>query len=201
MVPSGRNAENLRFFPNATPSAEALEILASLEIMPRCCFTTAEPKMEHLLPMGAVQCATVHHTGLPEPWRSDALEATARHLEEIRQLHCDPSGRNWADIGYHVAVDRMGRVWQLRDLRHQGAHVKNHNAHNIGIVALGNFDLQEPAVLQLDTLRRLLDFLMDAYQLPSIHTHRQLADMPTSCPGRHLQYAMDQYAVILKMRR
>ncbi len=200
MANSERNVDNLQYFPEAKASAEALGILHNMVIIPRCSFTTALPRTEKLLPMGNIQRVTVHHTGFPEPWLDDDLSATAQHLEQIRQIHCDPAGRNWADIAYHYAVDRMGRVWQLRDLKFQGAHVKNHNAHNIGIVALGNFDLQDPPEMQVVALLALLNFMVNAYGLSDISTHRQLADSPTSCPGTRLQRRIDQHAKDLKKR-
>lgn len=181
------------FFPGARPSRAGMAMRETMSLFPRAAFTTIAPRLENLFPMRAVEKLTVHHTGFPEPWLGDELTATARHLEDILMLHMDSTGRNWADIGYHYAVDRMGRIWQLRDLRYQGAHVKNHNSHNIGIVVLGNFDLQIPPQSQLTALEALLRFMLNAF--PGIHigTHRELADSPTSCPGQYLQLFMDQH--------
>ncbi len=190
----------LKYFPGAKPTVDGLAILETLEIVSRSKFTMAEPRVGQLAPMGTIQMVTVHHTGFPQAWLVDGFSATARHLEEIRQLHCDSAGRNWADIAYHFAVDRRGRVWQLRDVRYQGAHVKNHNANNIGVVALGNFDLQQPPPMQSDALLALLEFMISAYGLSDITTHRQLADTPTSCPGANLQRLLDRHARNLKKR-
>jgi N-acetyl-anhydromuramyl-L-alanine amidase AmpD len=189
------NHDALIFFPGAKPTPECLADLQALTIVPRAAFTTVGPEKENMFAMETPQFITVHHTGFPKPWLQDNFDATAQHLEEIRQLHCDDAGRKWADIGYHFAVDRMGRVWQLRDLRFQGAHVKNHNANNAGIVVLGNFDLQEPTAVQAAALLTLVDFMTHAYGLANIYTHRQLADTPTNCPGRHLQHLMDQHTI------
>ena len=74
---------------------------------------------------------------------------------------------------------------------YQGAHVKDHNFANIGIVALGNFDQQQPTRAQLDTVQHLLSGLMDSYSVPTsrVRTHQEWA--PTACPGRHLQEYMN----------
>lgn len=189
---SGEIPGQPEFFPGANPSQNGIAILNALALVERCAFTTTAPRVENLLPMGTLRNATVHHTGFPEPFLTDEFAATATHLLEIQTLHCDPGGRNWADIGYHYAVDRTGRIWQLRDLRFQGAHVKNHNAHNAGIVVLGNFDLQTPTTQQTTALTALLNFMRDAFHPINVATHRELADMPTSCPGKYLQMFMDQ---------
>ena len=182
----------LDFFPGAKAPSTGLAILKSLELVPRSAITAALPRAEDMQPMGQIRRITVHHTGFPDPWLADDVNATGYHLVDILTLHTDPAGRNWADFGYHYAVDRMGRIWQLRDLRFQGAHVKNHNTHNAGIVVLGNFDLQQPPGTQVTALAALLNFMLSAYDNLQIHTHQQLADQPTSCPGRHLQTWIDQ---------
>lgn len=190
---SGELPGKPEFFPGAKPSQNGQAILKSLALIERGAFTTAVPRVENLLPMGTLRHATVHHTGFPERFLTDDFAATATHLLEIQTLHCDPAGRNWADIGYHYAVDRMGRIWQLRDLRFQGAHVKNHNAHNAGIVVLGNFDLQTPTTQQTTALSALLNFMRDAFHPIHVATHRELSDTPTSCPGTYLQMFIDQH--------
>ncbi len=180
------------FFPGANPSPDGLKLLQRLVLIERGAFTPVAPRWDNLLPMGTLTAITVHHTGFPEPFLTDDFAATAEHLREIHTLHCDPAERNWADIGYHYAVDRLGRIWQLRDLRFQGAHVKNHNGRNAGIVLLGNFDLQTPTMPQTIALSSLLNFMRDAFRLVNVTTHQKLADTPTSCPGQHLQVFMDQ---------
>jgi hypothetical protein len=192
--------KTLALFPGVRSTVVVQALLDKVKILPRAAFTTRSPRREHLVPMKKIQLVTVHHSGFPNLWLEDDFDATARHLEEIRALHCDPAGRNWADIAYHYAVDRMGRVWQLRDLRFQGAHVRNHNANNLGLVVLGNFDLQEPAPPQIDALFLLLKFIVRGYDLDGICTHQQLADTPTSCPGLYLQQILQRHADDFKKR-
>ncbi len=173
--------------------------LLPFSLMPRRMFTYAAPRVSEMKPLGRVCRITLHHSGFSEPFLPTALNETADYLERIRQFHTGKGDgqRGWADIGYHFAVDRAGRVWQLRSLKYQGAHVKNHNAGNLGIVILGNFELQEPAQLQLTTLQQFLDWLGIIYSMPSssVFTHTALADTPTDCPGRTLQAAMATWAI------
>ena len=42
-----------------------------------------------------------------------------------------------------------GVLWQGRSIRWQGAHVQHHNEGNIGVLVMGNFDLQSPTAAQL----------------------------------------------------
>ena len=105
-------------------------------------------------------------------------------LELVRRSHV---GRGFADLGYHYVIDRAGRIWEGRSLSYQGAHVKHQNPHNIGVMVMGNFELQSPTQPQLVTLTGAVRELRAKYRVPrrSVFTHRELG--PTTCPGKRLQ--------------
>ncbi|MEM1208897.1 MAG: peptidoglycan recognition family protein [Planctomycetota bacterium] len=155
-----------------------------LNVIPRSAWTRTGPARGNVSPMAGVQRVTVHHEGWRPVYFDDRL-TTAHRLEIIRSAHTGQRG--WGDIGYHYAVDRAGRTWEARPLAYQGAHVKNRNEHNIGVLALGNFDQQAPTNAQLAGLQSTLAALCAAHRIPAsrIHTHQELN--PTACPGKHLQ--------------
>lgn len=59
--------------------------------------------------------------------------------EEIRRWHTDPKpvGNGWSDIGYHYVIRRSGAVEKGRSLSTPGAHVRDNNAHTIGVCLVG----------------------------------------------------------------
>lgn len=136
--------------------------------------------------MAPVSYLTVHHEGM-DAFRYSDMRSTASRIEGIRKAH---RGRGWGDIGYHFIVDRAGRVWEGRPLRYQGAHVKDKNFANIGVLALGNFDLQQPTQQQLAAVKLHCQRLMSEFGIPvsKLRTHQEWA--PTACPGRNLQSYM-----------
>jgi len=138
-------------------------------------------------PMRGIRHLTVHHEGASPVYFTD-YRASADRLALIQRQHFD---RGWGDIGYHFVIDRAGRIWEARPLHLQGAHVRDHNEHNIGVMVLGNFEQQKPADAQLQTLASLVQDLSRRYNLSNrvIHTHRELT--PTACPGRWLQPRVD----------
>lgn len=142
--------------------------------------------MARLNPMNGVNRITVHHEGWTQVWFTDKA-TTAKRLDQIRRNHVD---RGWGDIGYHYIVDRAGRVWEGRNLRYQGAHVKDQNEHNIGILVLGNFNVQQPSEAQMKALVQTIRTLMRAYNVPAsrVYTHQELNS--STCPGRNLQQRM-----------
>jgi hypothetical protein len=179
-------------FPDASGKAIASPSDAPVIVLPRTDWTTSRPNLNDICVMNGVKRITVHHTA----WltSTDAWKPTAGELESIREFHSGqkPTDRKWADIAYHFVVDRAGRVWQARPLAYQGAHVHLHNEHNMGIVLLGNFDVQSPSAAQLVALSGFIGFVRELYSVPvaRVYTHGELGQ--THCPGKKLQSFMDR---------
>ena len=102
-------------------------------------------------------------------------------VETIRQWHLK---RGFSDVGYHWIVRRDGKLEQGRPMNRQGAHVKYKNYRNLGICVTGNFEKHVPTRAQYCSLKRLLNFLCFAFQIPKdkVYLHKDLAN--TVCPGR-----------------
>ncbi len=137
-------------------------------------------------PMRGISRITVHHDAITSP--SGTLQASIDRLESIRRGHL---GHGWADIGYHFAIDPAGRVWEARPLDLQGAHVKDQNPHNMGVMVMGNFERSTPTIHAQLALRQTLLWGMQTHRvsLSNVKTHREWA--PTACPGRNLQSIMN----------
>ncbi len=153
-------------------------------IYPRSAWTTAGPARPYQ-PMDGINLLTFHHDGDPRPFYDSGYWQTARYLETIRsgQIH-----RGFQDIGYHFAIDREGRVWQLRPLEFRGQHVRDGwNDHNIGVVVLGNFMLQEPTTQQKEKICSFGSLLRRQYGLSirQVKTHQELVS--TECPGVNME--------------
>jgi hypothetical protein len=179
-------------FPDERGKALAHIEDAPVILVPRTDWTQARPRMGLIVPMAGVSRITVHHTA--GQMTTDAWVPTASELEGIRGFHAGTGStdRNWADIAYHFVVDRAGRVWQGRPLAYQGAHARQHNQHNMGIVLLGDFSVQTPTAAQLTALREFTGFVRTLYKVPleRVYTHGELGD--TECPGKMLQDYMNR---------
>jgi len=192
MSPDEIEGPPLKPLAEAHPRSRTLEVSPTSGIVSRREWTISQPNMSLINPMNGVDRITVHHDGMP-PVMLKAKGEVAGRLEQIRRAHVgnhDDGGRNWADIGYHYVIDPQGRVWEGRSVRFQGAHVKNNNEHNLGIMVLGNFDEQKPTPEALATLDAFLADRMRAYRisLSSVRTHQEIN--PTACPGTNLQAYM-----------
>lgn len=165
------------------PSSSTSGVLG--RVIPRRSWTRYGTINGRANPMRGVSRITIHHEGSANnPVYFTDAPSTRRRLEQVRQQHVQ---RGWADIGYHYVIDRGGNVYQGRPVSYQGAHVRDNNEHNIGVMVLGNFDIQTPSKQQLAVLPKLISELRRKYKVRdrSILTHREIN--PTQCPGRHLQ--------------
>ncbi len=162
------------------------------EILPRLDWCRSNPIVNRLVPMGHITRITVHHEGM-DAAEECSLSEVKQELRTIQRGH--EQRMRAGDIGYHYIIDYNGRVWEGRDLCWQGAHAGNNSANkgNIGVVLLGNFEVQHPSEAQLAQLRTLLDYLMSKYDIPpsKVYTHREIKRLygldGTDCPGRYLQ--------------
>jgi hypothetical protein len=174
---------------NVGPQKMFATTAPTLIVQPRTRWADQGPMMERINPMGDVDKITVHHEGWNPVVFTDE-ETTAERLELIRRSHIQRLGAG--DIGYHFVVDRAGRVWEAREAKYQGAHVRGNNEHNIGVMCLGNFDIQSPSPEQLRSLVSVLKSLQSYYNVPlsKVKTHQEIN--PTACPGKVLQAYMLQ---------
>ncbi len=177
---------------HVSPSGPRVEAIDSLSVIPpfvipRDKWTSSGPKRWLADPMSTVNRITVHHDAIM-PVPGGAYAESLRRLQLIRTGHLN---NGWADIGYHFAIDPNGRVWQARPLELQGAHVKDNNPGNLGIVVFGNYEQIRPTAQSVNALDQMLAYAMQRFGVPlgRVYTHQELR--PTACPGRNLQAQMN----------
>jgi hypothetical protein len=103
---------------------------------------------------------------------------------EIQRLHILQNG--YADVGYHFFVDGLGQLYEGRPLNERGAHTGGYNTGTVGICLLGNFDVIEPVLAQLNTLRQVAVYLRDTVGITYLAGHRDFQPEATVCPGANL---------------
>jgi hypothetical protein len=77
----------------------------------------------------------IHHAG-----RSYSC-AVSEHgaIEQMKRVQSyDMGGQSFDDVAYHYAVSCPGEVFEARDIRFTGSHVKGNNTGKLGIVLLEN---------------------------------------------------------------
>ena len=148
--------------------------------------------MTHLLPssLSGVRVSSrwktivIHHSG---SLSGDVKGMDRYHREERRMEN---------GLAYHFVIGNgrrmkdgeiaMGNRWQRQI---DGGHLASYkqNQTSIGICLVGNFDKQRPTKRQMESLRVLVEYLMDRCHLPSsaVKSHQQINVIHTRCPGKH----------------
>ncbi|MEM9021186.1 MAG: peptidoglycan recognition family protein [Planctomycetota bacterium] len=160
----------------------------TLSCISRSQWTRTGPIASRVNPMNGINKLTIHHEGWRTVYFSDR-QSTAARIEQIRNAHVN--GNRWGDIGYHYIVDRAGRVWEGRAITSQGAHVRQNNEHNLGVLVLGNFDKQSPSDAQYRSVITTVSRLRQIHNINrrNIRSHQEI--VATQCPGRVMQQRMD----------
>lgn len=191
--PDERNPTLSALPPTAGPASAPAPVSAPsasyglpTNVMPRSAWTSAGVIRSLANPMNGVNKITIHHDAIPSQNVVTQRDSVVR-LNSVRQSHLR---EGWADIGYHYVIDPSGRVWEARPLGYQGAHVKDKNEHNIGVMCMGNFDQQRPSPRQTAALDAFVASLMQRHRIPNsrVYTHQELGQ--TRCPGSNLQRYM-----------
>ena len=136
--------------------------------------------------MRKIDTIIVHCSATKPDWMAD--RPTEDKVAEIRRWHVEE--RKWADIGYHVVIDRDGTMASGRDLETVGAHTKGHNTGSVGVCLIGGFGSdandrfrdhytqeQENSLLEV-----IAQFRAD-FPITRVRGHNSFPGVSKACPG------------------
>jgi hypothetical protein len=120
----------------------------------------------------------IHHTVTGEGTTQETVERILRQIDDYHR------SRNWGGIGYNIAVDHAGRIYEARGMNIMGVHTANANGRNYGVVYIGdtrkNFT---PAAAK--AIEQVIDMLQaNSKKKLVVKGHRDWAS--TACPGPKL---------------
>lgn len=133
-------------------------------------------------------------------WRYIVLHHSATSAGCAEQFDQAHRARGWDELGYHFvitnghggpdgAVQIGSRWWKQKWGAHTGNTPENeYNEYGIGICLVGNFMDHLPSDAQLDSTRRLVEYLMATYDIPpeNVIAHKDAPNQSTECCGRRL---------------
>ena len=122
------------------------------------------------------QSLVIHHSAF---YKADGLAT----LLEVQRLH--RNDRGWADIGYHFLVDKIGTIFEGRDLAARGVHTQGYNTGSAGVCLLGDFRTAAPTGAQWAAAAALSAWLVERLALTHLAGHSQF-NQGTACPGTTL---------------
>lgn len=127
-----------------------------------------------------------------------------RKLQAYRRYHVSIKG--WSDIGYQVAIDPAGRVWDLRGIdRVPAAHAspKNPDANQEFGAVLFLVGLNEaPTKRQVDAFNAWASdvWLKRWPKADELTVHRRVPGAETVCPGARIVNLVDTRRLVIRPR-
>jgi len=134
----------------------------------------------------------------PNAWRWIVIHHSATATGSAAIFDREHRNKGWDELGYHFVIGNgtgsadgqieVGSRWTRQKW---GAHAKTpdnrFNDYGIGICLVGNFEIGQPTPAQLQSLNRLLLYLMQTYRIPPARVLGHGETKPTDCPGRNLR--------------
>jgi hypothetical protein len=188
--------------PTATPVSE-------VTIIPRSEWRAREPNHDAPNEYGFAEVVSdtnwyVYPEALIDAYNTVAIHHSAgilaanETMSDLQNMHMD--GNGWADIGYHYGIDRDGLVYEGRPIQVRGASVSGFNTGTIGVVVMGNFQVEEPLPVQLQSLQLIVNWLAVNYQLTHLAGHGEFNN-ESVCPGRNMTKHLDDIAAAAALLR
>jgi hypothetical protein len=121
----------------------------------------------------------IHHSVTGEGKTQAEVESILRGIDGFHR------GKGWGGIGYNLAVDYAGRVYEARGIDIQGAHAYGANTNGYGIVYIG--DGRKGVTFEAVQAIRTLVIELQTRSLKKLKVvgHNQVNK--TACPGTHLE--------------
>ncbi|MGH3713122.1 MAG: N-acetylmuramoyl-L-alanine amidase [Micromonosporaceae bacterium] len=105
---------------------------------------------------------TLHHTATSSDYRAEDVPKIMRSIYQYHAVSLE-----WGDIGYHVLVDRFGRLWEGRtgglDKPVIGAHAGGFNDRTAGISMIGTYTETEVPDEVVDAAARYIAWRFAPY--------------------------------------
>ena len=140
------------------------------------------------------------------PWEYIVIHHSATESGSVEAFDRMHQAKGWDETGYHFvitngqgggngAIEVGGRWSKQKWGSHTGGTPHNeYNNYGIGICLVGDFTQKPPSREQLDSLKRLVTFLMDRYRIPPSRVvgHRDAPNAKTACPGDALERYLNE---------
>ena len=144
----------------------------------------------------------IHHTGTAQKPKT-TLVAKMKGLQRFSQAREKlGDGRTkpaWPDVPYHFYIAVDGKIAEGRDVNAVGDTNTGYDPGGfIQVVVEGNFDKEELTEAQAESLKSLLQWLLEKHGLKpeSILSHKDKAQ--TACPGKDLSAKLPDIISALK---
>jgi hypothetical protein len=144
--------------------------------------------------MRNIDTIVIHHSATPSTLDTKKSLNSFNNSHKQRFYDAYPKsqkqplgGTEYPYIAYHYCIDRKGAITKTRQHEFIGYHAGNWdvNKDSLGILLIGNFDIEYPTDAQLNACQGLVQELKKKLSIEKILGHRQVVSYK-SCPGKNV---------------
>ncbi len=140
-------------------------------------------------PLKDISEVVVHHSA--HKFYPGGKTSTMIEIDRIARSHMKKDwggGSTAPNIAYHFAIDPIGRIFLLNYLDEITWHAQEANDYSIGVLVLGNYEIQNPSILVKRALVRLAHSLNVFLNIQNYEWtwHDEAQKAPTLCCGKNL---------------
>ncbi len=196
--------------PSATlypsPSFDAPKVVARPAVAPHPAYVPTYAAVAPVTGTKAIFKSAFPMTGIPaawsppvsaRPWQWIIIHHSATTTGGALAFDKIHRAKGWDELGYDFVIGNgtdtangqieVGPRWTKQKI---GAHAKSadnrFNEYGIGICLVGNFELERPTAKQMDSVEKLVGYLMATYHVTPDHILRHKDTKSTECPGKYL---------------
>lgn len=136
---------------------------------------------------GKIKHVVIHHAAAGK--QDGDLQYYRSLIDQFDHYHRTNHG--WRRIGYHYVIDPLGNCYKCNPYLTVTNHARGGNTNGIGVMLIGNYEIDQPTAAALATARELVQELKAGIPgLESVIGHRDVPGSATACPGAHMSNAM-----------
>jgi hypothetical protein len=157
-----------------------------------------QPRTQAIRPLGSERDWIP--TAPTRQWRWIVIHHSATPSGSAAVFDKMHKAKGWDELGYHFVIGNgtdsgngqieVGSRWPKQKW---GAHAKTpdnqYNDYGIGICLVGNFDIEQPTQQQMQSLAKIVSYMMKTYHIPASRVIGHRDTKSTDCPGKNMNLA------------
>lgn len=150
----------------------------------------------------AIRFITVHHTATTQKpdvsieKKLQNLQAFSQRDDKLASGKLKPA---WFDVPYHYYIAVDGRIAEGRKIRYVGdTNTEYDPTGHALIVVEGSFNTEEPTKEQIESLKKMIDWLAHKYRVPAANLKGHDDYAKTTCPGKKIKDMLPAFREKLK---
>lgn len=149
-----------------------------------------------------IRFITVHHTAtMQKPdvtieKKLQNLQAFSQRDDKLASGKLKPA---WFDVPYHYYIATDGRIGEGRKIKYVGDTNTEYNPTGHALIVVeGSFNTEEPTNEQIESLRKMIDWLAHKYRVSAENLKGHDDYARTACPGKKIKNMLPEFRQNLK---